>query len=156
MYHTLKGHLTYALKNLLRQTKRNPKKTKKLKEKNKRVKGKTPNQQPPEKAKRFPKLPPTQNSEVNLLNLHPSSHAQPPSKNPLRLQINDSETSKDQYSKVTPSLALPKDRSWVSLKQNSSEPQVIKSQNLTLRSLRKIQHLVGPLKKHKLVKKKLY
>ena len=55
---------------------------KKLKEIKKKVKRKATNQQPPEKANHFPKLPPTQNFEVNLLNLHPSSHAQPPSKKP--------------------------------------------------------------------------
>ena len=44
--------------------------------------GKTSNQQPPEKAKHLPKLPPTNNSEVNLptytslptLNLPPKTH----------------------------------------------------------------------------------
>jgi len=112
-------------KNYCAKPKRNSKEKRKIKGKQKRVKGKTPNQQPPEKAKHIPKLPPTNNSEVNLPTYTSVPTLNLPPKNPLRLQKICSETSKDQYSKVTPSLALPKDHPRVFLMQNSSKPQVI-------------------------------
>ena len=72
LYHTFKGHLTYAPKYYCAKPKRNPKKKEKKKERKKRVKGnKHQTKQPPEKANQIPKLPPTHYSEVTFLQYTP-------------------------------------------------------------------------------------